>query len=986
MQALRGGGYSLHAAAGLTWVVDRLMAGPGTIIGLGFEQVVRDAPVAIAVIDASGRVIYSNTEARELTRHVGREMPADLDDGIDIFYPDGSRYERRDWPAARSIASGESVVGEEYFHELPHGGRLWSRCSSSPVRDENGGIVAAVLTMVDVTALKRHEERSIHLAGLLDHTQDAVLATDDRFLLTEWNQGAVAMFGWTAEEAIGRVIYELVPQDSSEGQADDFQELRRTGQWRGERVWRAKDGAPVAAEGVTVAVRADGDDTTGYIYIVRDIAERKRAEQAARESQRQTATILESVTDAFYALDRDWRLTYVNEQTVRFASQLAERELTRDEVLGETLWALLPGTVGTPLEDNYRRAMREQEPVAFEYRYPDSEPWFDVRAYPSEQGLSIYFQEITERKRVEAQLAEWAKQQAVLAELGQRALAGNDAQGLMDDAVAVVAEALELELVAIAEDLPGARQLLLRAGVGWRPGAVGRATSSSERSLVGYAVRAGGPVVSEALGDDERFAGCPFLESHGIVGVAAVPISTRDTAYGALLACSRDGRSFSADEVNFLQSVANVVSTVVERDVAERHLSEVRETERHRIARDLHDEALQELSAAIATTTDQRLRSSLKGVGEQLRAAIYDLRLEEEQARGFASALRQLVALQAEMPGGSAIELQLGDGTPERALGKVGAETLRIAGEALANARRHSGASTIRISTSVDGDLLHVAVTDDGQGFDLRAQSTAAPSAGRRGVRERAALIGSRLQIESARGRGTTVRIEVGLGGRRSQAATARILLVEDHASVRESLAAALEREPDLEVSAQAASLAEARELLDGVDLALIDLGLPDGSGIDLIKELQAASPRAQVLILSARFDRHELARAIQAGAAGVLSKTVAIDEIVDAVRRLRAGEVLLPLDEVIDLLRLAGEHQRQEYEARQTIARLTPRELDVLQALAEGLDSQAVADRLFITLRTERNHVANILAKLGVHSQLQALVFALRHGVIEIR
>jgi DNA-binding NarL/FixJ family response regulator len=89
---------------------------------------------------------------------------------------------------------------------------------------------------------------------------------------------------------------------------------------------------------------------------------------------------------------------------------------------------------------------------------------------------------------------------------------------------------------------------------------------------------------------------------------------------------------------------------------------------------------------------------------------------------------------------------------------------------------------------------------------------------------------------------------------------------------------------------------------------------------------------------------------------------------------------------EVIDLLRRAGARQRKEHEARQAIERLTPRELEVLQALAEGPDSQAVADRLFITLHTERHHVANILANIGVPSQLQALVCALRHRVIELR
>jgi two-component system nitrate/nitrite response regulator NarL len=86
-----------------------------------------------------------------------------------------------------------------------------------------------------------------------------------------------------------------------------------------------------------------------------------------------------------------------------------------------------------------------------------------------------------------------------------------------------------------------------------------------------------------------------------------------------------------------------------------------------------------------------------------------------------------------------------------------------------------------------------------------------------------------------------------------------------------------------------------------------------------------------------------------------------------------------------VELLRLAGSEREQEYEAQQAIEKLTPREIEVLQALAEGLDSEQIAHRLHISLRTERNHMANILSKLGVHSQLQALVFALRHGVVEI-
>jgi DNA-binding NarL/FixJ family response regulator len=109
------------------------------------------------------------------------------------------------------------------------------------------------------------------------------------------------------------------------------------------------------------------------------------------------------------------------------------------------------------------------------------------------------------------------------------------------------------------------------------------------------------------------------------------------------------------------------------------------------------------------------------------------------------------------------------------------------------------------------------------------------------------------------------------------------------------------------------------------------------------------------------------------------------MDEILGAVRRLKAGETLLPLEEIVELLRFAGARKEEEYEAQQVISRLTAREREVLSLLGEGLDAEGVARRLHISAKTERNHVASILAKLGVHSRLQALVFAARHGVVEI-
>jgi DNA-binding NarL/FixJ family response regulator len=214
------------------------------------------------------------------------------------------------------------------------------------------------------------------------------------------------------------------------------------------------------------------------------------------------------------------------------------------------------------------------------------------------------------------------------------------------------------------------------------------------------------------------------------------------------------------------------------------------------------------------------------------------------------------------------------------------------------------------------------------------------------------------------------------------------LLLVEDHASFRDAATAVFEREPGFEVVGHAGSLAEARRMIDNgtptADVAIIDLGLPDGYGGDLIKDLHRKDPQTQALVVSGSLDRAEVARAVESGAAGVLHKSVGMDDVVDAVRRVGAGEMLMPLEEVVDLLRLAGHQKEEDREARQAVARLTPREIEVLRVLTEGLDGKDIAERLGISAKTERNHVASITEKLGVHSRLQALVFALKHGVVD--
>jgi len=438
-----------------------------------------------------------------------------------------------------------------------------------------------------------------------------------------------------------------------------------------------------------------------------------------------------------------------------------------------------------------------------------------------------------------------------------------------------------------------------------------------------------------------------------------------------------------------------------ERKRAEEALREVREAERQRIAHDLHDGALQDLTYALVqaqlvqeTLEDPELNDrleqtieALKRTGRELRAAVYNLSLKEEPERPLPELVKALVELNRMLVPGCDVRLEVKEGLPSSPLGKRGAELLRILQEALTNARKHSEARNVLVSLGAEGEKVWAEVTDDGRGFGPETIS----GVGLRSMQERARAVGGTLNIDSEPGKGTKVRFETNLareGEEPQPQEETHILLVEDHASFREAAASVFEQEPGFEVVGQAGSLAEARRLLeDGaaakVDVAILDLGLPDGYGGELIKDLREAHPQAQALVLSATLERSEVARAVEAGAAGVLHKSERLKKVVEDVRRLRAGETLLPLTEVVELVRFASSHRAQEREEREALERLTPREIEVLKALAEGLDSKGIARRLHISPTTERNHMASILAKLKVHSRLQALVFALRHSIV---
>lgn len=215
---------------------------------------------------------------------------------------------------------------------------------------------------------------------------------------------------------------------------------------------------------------------------------------------------------------------------------------------------------------------------------------------------------------------------------------------------------------------------------------------------------------------------------------------------------------------------------------------------------------------------------------------------------------------------------------------------------------------------------------------------------------------------------------------------------MDDHASFLEPLAFMFEQEPDFAVVAQAGPLTEARRALkklsersESVNVAVVDVNLPDGEGTELLGDLRALTPRCAVLILSGTTEREQLARAVEQGASGLLHKSARIRDVIAAARRLAAGELLLSPEEIREMMDLASRRREQNREARLLLGQLTQREREVLQAFAAGLSDSEIAARLYVRPATVRTHMVNVLTKLEVDSRLQALLLAARHGAVEI-
>jgi DNA-binding NarL/FixJ family response regulator len=206
-----------------------------------------------------------------------------------------------------------------------------------------------------------------------------------------------------------------------------------------------------------------------------------------------------------------------------------------------------------------------------------------------------------------------------------------------------------------------------------------------------------------------------------------------------------------------------------------------------------------------------------------------------------------------------------------------------------------------------------------------------------------------------------------------------RVLVVDDHEVLSASLAHVLDDEPDLVSVGVAGSLERARAMIPTTapDVVLLDHRLPDGDGVSAITELRGLRPGMKVVVLTASAADHVLVAAIEAGASGFVSKSRSLAELTKAVRAAAAGEAVISPELLARLL------PRLHRSGRPRATDLTEREREVLGLLADGLSNAAIAEQLVVSVHTVRNHIANLSAKLGAHSKLEALSIAVREGLL---
>ncbi|HZD61039.1 MAG TPA: PAS domain S-box protein [Anaerolineae bacterium] len=389
------------------------------------ERILETIAEGIYIISTDAVIMYANGSAEEILGVKRSDLIGSpySDPGYKLTTLEGKPYPIEERPIIQALRTGNLVRNVEYVVIRPDGRRVIISTNAAPLRDEEGNIIGAILSFADITARKQAEEdlreserrfremlEGVELIALMLDTQGNIIFGND-FLLN--------LTGWQRDEVIGKNWFDyFIPEENQEEIKQVFHEVIT----RGIPAHYENDIVTLEGERHTIAfsnvlLRDRQGNVIGTASIGHDVTAERQAAEEIRDSRKQVLDILESITDGFFALDNDWRFTYVNS----IAAQLIGRR--REQLLFRNMWEVLPELEGSIFDKEYHRAKEEMVPRTFEAFYPPLNRWFEVHAYPYEKGFSVYVSDITERKKVEEAFKESEERYRSLVELSPDGIA-----------------------------------------------------------------------------------------------------------------------------------------------------------------------------------------------------------------------------------------------------------------------------------------------------------------------------------------------------------------------------------------------------------------------------------------------------------------------------------------------------------------------------------------------------------------------------------
>jgi len=347
---------------------------------------IETAREGIGLLDDDGRVVYANRAFEETFGYEAGELAS---------VPVTELVDDDDAERIQAGLVGDGWTGEVLMHHRDGTGLLADIAVSPTAGGER------VFTVQDVSAAERREHELFVKNRAMDAAPVGIIVTDPALSdngIVYANKEFERLTGYAESEILGENCRFLQGEETDPGTVTEMREAIAaeepvTVELRNYR----KDGTPFWNRVWITPIRDADGAVTNFVGFQEDVTERV-------EARREQAAMFDRVSDAFLALDRGWRFTYLNAQAERVLDR------TADELLGESIWEAFPGAVDSAFETQYKRAMERQETVSFEEYYPPLGTWFEVRAYPSRTGLSVYFRDVSERKANERRLEERTRQ------------------------------------------------------------------------------------------------------------------------------------------------------------------------------------------------------------------------------------------------------------------------------------------------------------------------------------------------------------------------------------------------------------------------------------------------------------------------------------------------------------------------------------------------------------------------------------------------